>query len=76
MGYTSNFEIEKLYDFLTSGIVQNPIIALGGIDEENIGCIKDIGFYGAALLGAIWNPFQDGVSVKSLVDKFLRMKEL
>lgn len=31
------------------------IIALGGIDEQNISTVKAMGFDGAAILGAIWN---------------------
>lgn len=33
----------------------NNIVALGGIDRENIGTVRKAGMTGAALLGSIWN---------------------
>ena len=52
-GYLSPFNLELLQKSLSS-INQN-VVALGGIDERNAGEIKEIGFAGVALLGAIWN---------------------
>jgi thiamine-phosphate pyrophosphorylase len=31
-----------------------PVLALGGIDDTNISRLREWGFTGAALLGAIW----------------------
>ena len=42
------------------------VIALGGVNEKNIGSVKKAGFDGAALLGAVWKS-------KDPVKAFLRI---
>lgn len=52
-GYKSEFKASELQSFISD----NPdieLIALGGIDAENIDETFKLGFYKAALLGAIW----------------------
>ncbi|MBL4754354.1 MAG: thiamine phosphate synthase [Flavobacteriales bacterium] len=44
------------------------IIALGGINEENIGALKKKGYSGAAVLGAIW-------SSKDPIETFIKIKK-
>jgi thiamine-phosphate pyrophosphorylase len=75
-GYTKGFEDKQLREFLFSGMATNPIVALGGLDEENIEKARNIGFSGVAVMGSLWNPLQKGGSVNQLVDKFLRMKKI
>jgi len=53
-GYNSNFKITELQKAYNSGLINNKIIALGGITPDNINIIKEIGFGGAAVLGYIW----------------------
>ncbi len=50
-GYKSNFSLEELKYFLQR---KKNIIALGGINIENIESVKQKGFAGAAVLGSIW----------------------
>jgi thiamine-phosphate pyrophosphorylase len=50
-GYKGNFSLEELKSFLKS---KKNIIALGGINAENIELVKQKGFAGAAVLGSIW----------------------
>jgi len=48
------------------------LIAIGGIDENNISEIKKMGFSGIALLGAIWlseNPVEKFLQIKKLCQK-------
>ncbi|HEX2935921.1 MAG TPA: thiamine phosphate synthase [Bacteroidales bacterium] len=75
-GYYAGFNLKQIRDFTASGCCVNPIVALGGVDENNIASLQDLGLYGAAVLGAIWTPFQAGASASFLVDKFLRMKQV
>ncbi len=49
-------------------VPENLIIALGGIDEDKIDIVKEIGFSGIALMGAIWQS-------KNPIEKFKRIKE-
>lgn len=75
-GYYSGFNLKQIKDFIASGCCSNPIVALGGVDENNISTLQDLGLYGTAILGSIWTPFQNGASTSLLVDKFLRMKQV
>lgn len=65
-GYQSKFNAGELKLFLKN--TKAKIIALGGIDEDKIGSVKDMGFSGIALLGAIWQN-------EHPADKFKRIKE-
>ncbi len=51
------------------------VLALGGIDENNIAAVVRMGFDGAALLGALWNDFSKDRNVASLVERFKNLKE-
>ena len=37
-----------------SGLINEKVIALGGIKEDKFEELKEIGFGGAALLGSLW----------------------
>lgn len=65
-GYNSSFNLAELKDALKNR--KDKIIALGGINENNIASIKEINFAGIALLGAIWGN-------KNPVNAFKRIKE-
>jgi thiamine-phosphate pyrophosphorylase len=75
-GYTKQFTSGSICEFMKSGKARNSIVALGGIDEENMEEVKSMGFSGAALMGAIWTPLQNRESVNCIVDKFFKMKEV
>lgn len=68
-GYTSGFKPEELRAFISAHTLPVKLIALGGVDEGTIKQVKEYGFSGAALLGAIWES-EDGV------EKFKKIKEL
>lgn len=38
------------------------VVGMGGINAERISKIKDVGFYGAAILGAVWSAGEDPVN--------------
>jgi len=50
--YFSTFDLEDISLTLTK--TQYKVVALGGIDLSNVKIIKNIGFYGIALLGSVW----------------------
>lgn len=52
-GYKSNFKEEDLKNFLEKKR-KTKILALGGINPDNIGSTLALGFDGVAILGAIW----------------------
>lgn len=65
-GYKSNYDLSEIKDFFKNR--NEKIIALGGIDEDKIDTVKELGFSGIALLGAIWQS-------ENPIDKFKRIKE-
>lgn len=65
-GYKSRFIPDELRLFLQDR--KEKIIALGGMDEDKIETVKNLGFSGIALLGAIWQS-------EYPVDKFKRISE-
>jgi thiamine-phosphate pyrophosphorylase len=66
-GYTGNLDLKAVEGYLQQPR-QNLIIALGGVDKEKIHVLRNIGFDGVALLGAVWqnNPADYGSIEKRL----------
>ena len=56
-GYAAEYTPEQIRQAAKDGIIDKRVIALGGIDEDNILQVKDYGFGGAAILGGLWNKF-------------------
>ncbi|MBR5541165.1 MAG: thiamine phosphate synthase [Bacteroides sp.] len=54
-GYKAAFTASELKQAIEKGIVDEKVIALGGITSSNITQIVNMGFGGAAVLGSIWN---------------------
>lgn len=54
-GYSSPYDMDELGGWLQCERCGGEVIALGGIDAGNIKRVYDMGFDGAALLGAVWN---------------------
>ncbi len=77
-GYKSHFTEEDIRNAVKEGIIDRKVIALGGINDENIMYIKDFGFGGAAVLGSLWNRFNPAsdYNYQSLITYFRRLKEL
>lgn len=55
--YHSGYTPEELVKAHKSGIIDKKVIALGGIDTININQVRNYGFGGVAILGALWNKF-------------------
>ena len=58
-GYGAAFTPEMLNDAAANKIIDNKVIALGGIDASHIQALKEWHFGGAAFLGDIWNRIDD-----------------
>ena len=54
------------------------VIALGRIDENNIKQVKNYGFGGAAVMGAIWDKFDTCCNREyaCLIEYFKKLKKL
>lgn len=61
-GYTAGFTPEQLQAAAEQGIINERVIALGGITPERIAAVREWHFGGAALLGYLWQePTPEGV---------------
>ena len=60
------------------GIIDKRVIALGGVDENNLLQVKDFGFGGAAILGGLWNKFDPAsdYNYQELIAHFRKLKRL
>ena len=65
-GYASGFDLAAVQSFLQKLArrpgYQPPVLALGGIEAQNIGLVRSAGFAGAAVLGAVWGSAEPVVA--------------
>ena len=77
-GYAAEYTPEQIRQAAKDGIIDKRVIALGGIDEDNILQVKDYGFGGAAILGGLWNKFDldHDYNYQNLIEHFRKLKRL
>jgi thiamine-phosphate pyrophosphorylase len=77
-GYASAFTSESIREAAEKGIIDKRVIALGGVDENNLLQVKDFGFGGAAILGGLWNKFDPAsdYNYQELIAHFRKLKRL
>ena len=75
--YPSQFTIQELEALAKQKIIDRKVMALGGINLDNIQQVKDIGFGGAVILGDIWNRFSihSTENYKELISHFRKLKK-
>lgn len=54
-GYNSRFSLDTLSLASRQGLINEKVVALGGINHSNVHSLEQFPFGGFALLGAIWN---------------------
>lgn len=69
-GYKRRFNPDELRLFLKDR--KEKIIALGGMDEDKIETVKNLGFSGIALLGAIWQNENPAGKFKQIQERWLK----
>lgn len=76
--YSSLFSHLELQEQAQKKVIDKKVMALGGIDIENIQKVKDYGFGGAVLLGAIWNRFDlhSTQDFKELINHFRKLRKI
>ena len=76
--YHSAYTPDEIRKAHKAGIIDKKVIALGGIDTDNIAEVKDYGFGGAAILGALWNKFNTCCDrdYSSVIEHFRKLKKL
>lgn len=56
-GYGAAFSREELAQAREEGLLSDKVYALGGVCPENLNLVKQMGFAGAAMLGAVWQQY-------------------
>ena len=76
--YKSGYIAEEIRSAVKNGIIDRRVIALGGIDENNLLRVKDFGFGGAAIMGTLWNKFDPAYdyNYQELIAHFRKLKRL
>lgn len=77
-GYASAFSTQTLEMAAEDGTIDSKVVALGGIDTANITQVRNIGFGGAALMGTLWNRFDNhsSSSYSDLIKHFHTLRKL
>lgn len=71
-GYGSGFTLEQLRQAAAEGIINQQVIALGGIDTGRIRQLRELPFGGYALLGALWG---EQPTANKIIHNFNLIKE-
>lgn len=69
-GYQSAFDRHALGYAAKSGIIDNNVVALGGINSDNIMLLNEYGFGGAALSGYLWS----NIDMHEILNRIHRLK--
>ena len=74
IGYGRGFSPEQLNEAKEQKIINEQVIALGGITADNIPATHRYGFGGVAVLGALWGDFAAKKNVSALLNRFMKLK--
>ncbi len=69
-GYGHAFTTAELLAAREDGIINERVYALGGIGADNINDAGRMGFGGVAILGALWQNYQESLDADALIRKF------
>ena len=76
VGYKQAFTPQQLIEAKERNIINENVIALGGITAENIPLAHRYGFGGVAVLGALWLDFAGDRNVNELLKRFYELKSI
>lgn len=69
-GYTRGYSDEDLNQAKDKSLINDKVMALGGIDVLKVLQVKQYGFGGIAILGALWSNFLDYKEIDKLSRRF------
>lgn len=75
--YTSRFTPTELTAMRNRHVIDRKVMAMGGVDLEHIPALREYGFGGVVLLGAIWNRFDihNTDDFKELIQHFRKIRK-
>jgi thiamine-phosphate pyrophosphorylase len=68
--YAQAFTAEELLSAQSHGLINEKVVALGGIDTTTIPLAARYGFGGVAVLGALWGNYRQDKDQKTLIKRF------
>ncbi len=76
--YNSAYTRTQLLQAAKAGIIDRKVIALGGVNANNLLHVKELGFGGAAVLGDMWSRFDPFKTIcyKEIIEHFKKLKNL
>lgn len=77
-GYHAVCTPEELLQAKKNKIIDSKVVALGGINAQNIQKVKEYGFGAAAVLGDLWNKFDNckDQDYLAIIKHFIKLKKL
>lgn len=66
-GYSSGFGAGALRKAGESGLIDGKVVALGGVTPDKLSELRAWGFGGAAVLGALWQPYMRWTEIAALL---------
>ncbi|MDR1884528.1 MAG: thiamine phosphate synthase [Prevotella sp.] len=72
-GYTQAFTEEELLEAKAGELINDKVIALGGVHIENIPVAKGYGFGGVAVSGALWSDLPKDKKERTLMKRFYEL---
>ena len=73
----STLTIDELKEASRRGLIDKRVYAMGGMNLNNIGLAKDLGFGGVVICGDLWNRFDilGGLDYKELISHFEKLRK-
>ena len=71
--YGSGFPMEVLHKASSDGIINQKVIALGGMDNTTIPLIEPLNFGGVAVLGAFWGDNPSEKETGSIIERYKQL---
>ncbi len=71
------YQMEELIEARKKRIIDEKVIALGGVNVENVRKAKELGFGGIGIMSAVWQnfDFHKSDNFKNLIDYFKKIRE-
>ena len=73
-GYGNGFEMKVLKQASDDGIINDKVIALGGIDLTTLPLLRPFCFGGAAVLGALWGNDPSTRDTDSIISQYKKLQ--
>lgn len=75
-GYGNGFPMKQLEDASSTGIINEKVMALGGMDERTIPLTGHLNFGGVAVLGALWGKMPTTNETYNIIKQHNKLLQL